>query len=32
MTYQEYTKKKQEEFNSLPIFYAFSDQQFIEAM
>ncbi len=32
MTYQEYTKKKQEEFDSLPIFYAFSDKQFIEAM
>ena len=32
MTYQEYTKKKQEEFNALPIFFAFSNEQFKKAM
>ena len=32
MTYQEYKKKGQEEFNALPIFFAFSDKQFKEAM
>lgn len=32
MTYQEYRQKKQEEFNALPLFFAFSDEQFKEAM
>lgn len=32
MTYEEYKNKKQEEFNALPIFYAFSNEQFEEAM
>ena len=32
MTYKEYKDKHQTEFNSLPIFYAFSDSQFIEAL
>lgn len=32
MTYQEYRKKEQKEFNSLPIFFAFSNKQFEEAM
>lgn len=32
MTYEEYIKQAQEEFNNLPIFWAFSDKQFEEAM
>ena len=32
MTYQEYTSKRQEEFNALPVFYAFNDKQFEEGM
>lgn len=28
MTYQEYKERKQSEFDNLPIFYAFSDEQF----
>ena len=32
MTYEEYKTKRQKEFNELPIFYAFSDKQFIEQM
>src|SRR5574344_210153 len=32
MTYEEYKNKKQEEFNDLPIFYAFSNEQFEAAM
>lgn len=31
-TYQEYVDRKQEEFNALPIFWAFSQSQFDEAM
>lgn len=32
MTYEEYKKSTQEEFNNLPIFFAFSNEQFKEAM
>lgn len=32
MTYQEYKERKQSEFDNLPIFYAFSDEQFKEQM
>ncbi len=32
MNYAEYCKKKQEEYNALPVFYAFSIKQFEEAM
>lgn len=32
MTYHEYTEKKQKEFNELPLFFAFSNEQFKEAM
>ena len=32
MNYKEYKDAKQEEFNSLPIFYAFSDRQLEEKM
>lgn len=32
MTYQEYKEQRQNEFNNLPIFYAFSDEQFEKAM
>lgn len=32
MTYQEFRKKQQEEFNALPLFFAFSDEQFKKAM
>lgn len=32
MNYKEYRDKRQEEFNALPIFYAFSDKQFAQAM
>ena len=32
MTYQEYTDKRQKEFNELPVFFAFSNEQFREAM
>lgn len=32
MTYQEYKNKRQEEYNALPIWYAFGQQQFDEAM
>ena len=32
MTYKEWKEKEQEEFNKLPIFFAFSDKQFKEAM
>lgn len=32
MTYKEYKNARQEEFNNLPIFYAFSDRQFAEQM
>lgn len=32
MTYTEYRDKAQQEFNALPIFWAFSDKQFAEAM
>jgi len=32
MTYKEYKQKSQEEFNALPIFWAFSNEQFKEAM
>lgn len=32
MTYQEYKQQKQDEFNSLPIFFAFSDEQFEKEM
>jgi hypothetical protein len=32
MTYQEYRQKSQAEFNALPIFFAFSNQQFKEQM
>lgn len=32
MTYQEYKKARQDEFNNLPIFFAFSNEQFKRAM
>ncbi|MBQ2641324.1 MAG: hypothetical protein IJG15_04930 [Lachnospiraceae bacterium] len=32
MTYQEYRRQRQEEFNALPLFYAFSDRQLKEQM
>ena len=32
MTYDEYKDKRQEEFNKLPIFFAFSNDQFEEEM
>lgn len=32
MTYQEYKQQRQAEFNALPIFFAFSNQQFEEEM
>lgn len=32
MKYTEYTKQRQEEFNKLPIFWAFSNKQFREAL
>ena len=32
MTYQEYLKNRQEEFNKLPVFYAFSDKQLEEEL
>lgn len=32
MTYKEYTEKRQKEYNELPIFWAFSMDQFKEAM
>lgn len=32
MTYKEYKDKEQAEFNKLPIFWAFSDRQFMEEM
>lgn len=32
MKYQEYKEKRQKEFNALPIFWAFSEKQFAEAM
>ena len=32
MTYKEYSDQRQQEFNALPIFYAFSNKQFEEAM
>lgn len=32
MTYKEYIKKEQEEFNKLPIFFAFGKKQFKEEM
>ena len=32
MTYQEYKQKRQEEFNSLPVFFAFGNDQFREQM
>lgn len=32
MTYEEYLDNRQREYNSLPIFYAFSNKQFKEAM
>ena len=32
ITYQQYRKERQNSFNELPIFYAFSNEQFIEAM
>lgn len=32
MTYQEYTTQRQQEFNKLPIFFAFSNDQFREGM
>lgn len=32
MTYKEYREQRQSEFNNLPIFYAFSAEQFGEAM
>ena len=32
MGYKEYREKKQAEFNALPIFFAFSDEQFEKAM
>ena len=32
MTYQEYKEKSQKEFNDLPIFFAFGNEQFKKAM
>lgn len=32
MTYKEYRKQRQDEVNALPIFWAFSEEQFKEAM
>lgn len=32
LTYQEWKKQRQEEFNALPIFFAFSDKQLAEAL
>ena len=32
MKYKDYTKAKQEEFNKLPLFWAFSNKQFEEAL
>lgn len=32
MTYAEYRRKQQEEFDKLPIFFAFSNKQFAEAL
>lgn len=32
MTYEEYRKKSQKEFDELPLFFAFSDKQFGEEM
>lgn len=32
MTYKEYREKRQAEYNALPIFYAFGDEQFKEAL
>ena len=32
MTYEEYKEKRQNECNALPLFFAFSDEQFKEAM
>lgn len=32
MTYKEYRKREQEAFNALPIFWAFSNEQFKKAM
>lgn len=32
MTYQEYKEQRQNEFNNLPIFYAFSNEQLEKAM
>lgn len=32
MTYKEYKKARQDEFNNLPIFFAFSNEQFKKAM
>lgn len=32
MTYKEYKKARQDEFNNLPIFFAFSNEQFKRAM
>lgn len=32
MTYKEYNKKTQDEFNKLPLFWAFSDDQFEKAL
>lgn len=32
MTYKEYTQAKQKEFSALPIFWAFSDNQFKDAL
>ncbi len=32
MTYQEYRKQRQEQVNALPIFWAFSNEQFLNAM
>ena len=32
MTYQEYINKRQEEFNNLPIFYAYNERQWEEGL
>lgn len=32
MTYQEYREKSQKEFNELPIFFAFSNDQLFKAL
>lgn len=32
MTYKEYIEKKQQEFNTLPIFFAFSTERLVEQM